>query len=144
MAESTSSAAGRMLRLPTWVIALLLVAGLLSVAFAGGTFTTFLAVALFVANLVGVALSLGAEVKRLRATYVGHGPVDKAELRKEARKSQAIPLWLVATLAAGSIWTGILVAKVIGFVVAVGFVVGLLALVGFGAYKAAKKAGMID
>lgn len=144
MTASASSAGGRTLRLPVWVVALLMLAGLLSVALAGGSFWTFVALALFAVNVYGAVVNFGAEVKHLAGAHVGHGPVDKAALRKDAMGALPTPLWLVATLVVGSIWTAILIAKVIGLVIAVVMVVGLLALIGFGAYKAAKKAGMLD
>lgn len=133
-----------MLRLPAWVVALLMVAGLLSVAFANGSFMTFVALALFAVNVYGAVVNFGAEVKRLTEAHVGHGAVDKAALRKDAMGALPTPLWMVATLALGSIWTAILVAQVIGFVVAVAFVLVVLALIGFGAYKVAKAKGLVD
>lgn len=135
-----------MLRLPVWAIVIMLIAGLLSVAFAGGSFLTFVALALLVVNVVGAFKYFGDEVKRIGAAHVGHTP-NKAELRKDAMGSLATPLWLVVTLAIGSLWTGIALVQFVGLLIGLIFilavVVGLGVALYFG-YKAAKKRGYLS
>jgi len=144
MAASTSFT-GRMLRLPVWAIGIMLVAGLLSVAFAGPFFTV-VALALLVVNVVGAFKYFGAEVKRISAAHAGH-PIDKASLRKDAMGSLATPMWLVITLAVGSLWTGFALVELVGVLIGLVFMLVIVAGLGvalyFG-YKVAKKRGYIS
>jgi hypothetical protein len=122
----------------------MLVAGLLSVAFAGGSFFTFVALALLLVNVVGAMKHFGDEVKRIGAAHAGHGPIDKAALRKDAMGSLVTPMWLVVTLAVGSVWTGIALVEIVGFLVGVIFILAVVAALGaalYLGYKAAKKQG---
>jgi hypothetical protein len=142
-----SSSTGRTFRLPVWAIAAMLVAGLLSVAFAGGSFFTFVALVLLVVNVVGSLKYFGDEVRRISAAHVGHGPVDRGALRKDAMGSLVTPMWLVITLAVGSVWTGIALVKFVGFLVGLIFILAVLVALGaalyFG-YRAAKKRGYLS
>lgn len=137
---------GRMVRLPAWAIGVLLIAGLVSVPFAPGSFFTFLAVGLLAVNVVGVFKYFGEEVKRLKAAH-GSGPIDKAALRKDAMQSQATPMWLVITLAFGSMWIVVAVIKLVGLLLGLLLILALFALIGVAArvaYETAKRKGYFN
>lgn len=134
----------REMRLPTVAVALLLALGLLSVLVAPG----FFAVAwggLLVLNLWMAAVRFSGEVVRLKAAHVGHGPVDKAALRKDVLLAQPVPLWVVITLVVGSLWAVIGIVEFVGFLLGLLFVVvtiGLIVGAAYLGYSAAKKRGL--
>jgi len=144
---SSVNSTGGMVRLPVWAIALMMLAGLLSVMFAGGTFFTFVALGLLAVNIVGAVKYFGDEMKRLRTAHIGTGTLDKTALRKDAMGALPTPKWMVVTLVLGSLWTGLVLVKFAGILFGLIFSVAILALVGVAAYygyKFAKDRGYIS
>lgn len=136
----------RAVRLPIWVIALSLGTGVLSAIFAPGTFLTVVWVALVAVAAGCVYTQSKSEVNRLKAKYVGQGPVDKAALRSDVMQAQPVALWLVALLALAPLWTVIAVMKLIGFLIGLALILLLVLLLvggGYLGYKAAKKRNIL-
>ena len=147
---------GKLVNLPTWAIAVLLILGLVSIPAAAGTFFTGIAVLLLAANAYFAWTAFSAEVKRLQAAgykakYDAAATDEerkavKAEIKAEATKVQRVPLWQLGLLALGSLWAVIWLIQVVGVIIGVLVVVAILAAIGaagyFG-YQRAEKKGYI-
>lgn len=153
-AEST----GR-LKLPVWMIGLLLVIGVAGAALAPDGLDTFLGL-LFVINLVIAVWAFSAELKGLHKAYKAGtlqfttGDNLKKKLRSRAMKSQSVPMWQLLLLGLGLAGlvlalvilvikiVGALIGAIVGFGIVL-FVIVVMSLLGFLAYKQARKRGLI-
>lgn len=147
---------GKLVSLPTWAIAVLLILGLVSIPAAPGMVFTGIAALLLAANGYFTWTAFSAEVERLRAAGYkakydaaqtdSERQAVKAEIKAEAMKTQRVPLWQLGLLAAGSVWAFIWLAQVIGTIVVILLVIGLIAGLGVAAYfgyRHAEKKGYI-
>jgi hypothetical protein len=123
-------------RLPLWALVLVLFTGVISTLYASGFFQVLM-VGLLIVNLTMTYLRFKNEVGVLKA-YIGHGPVDKAALRKDAMQSLPIPVWMVATLLAGSLFAVFFLWHVLGILVGLLVLLLILGVVAGGAYFAYK------
>lgn len=123
-------------RLPLWALIVLLCTGVVSTLYASGFFQVLM-VSLLIVNLVVTYLRFKNEVGVLRS-YIGHGPVDKAALRKDAMQSLPIPVWMVVTLLAGSLFTVFFLLHILGVLAGLLVLLVILGVVAAGCFVAYK------
>lgn len=135
MATPTGQTDG-IVRLPLWTLILLIFTGVVSTLYASGFFQVLM-VCLLIVNLTVSYLRFKNEVGILKS-YIGHGPVDKAALRKDAMQSLPIPVWMLVTLLAGSLFAVFFLLHVLGILAGLLVLLLILGVVAGGAYLAYK------